>query len=241
MAPLSAQPSDPKTDVRDYADSELLGRMLARSDELLDALGLVFDDAGFGGFGESPQEATALGMCTLALEHGQALRTLFATGCPTSAASLMRLQYEAVARAMWLVYAASDLDISKLAAPLTVESEQAAKNLPGVNEMLVDIGKRVGPEVPRAAHQMLMRFKDVQLKALNSFVHGGIHSLRRHADGFPLHMALQVIQSSNALATMAFMTMALLTDERFIADRINAIPPDFQDCLPELQPFDLQG
>ena len=228
-------------DARDDAASELLGQILARSDELLDALGSVFDDDGFEGFDGSPQGVAALGMCSLALEHCQALRTLFATGCPTAAASLMRLQFEAVARAMWLIYAASELDIAKLTAPLTVESEQVAKSLPGVNEMLADIGKRVGSQVPRAAHQMLMRFKDVQLRALNSFVHGGIHSLRRHADGFPLHIALQVIQSSNALATMAFMTMALLTGERFIADRINAIPPDFQDCLPELQPFDLHA
>jgi len=104
--------------------------------------------------------------------------------------------------------------------------------------MLADIGKRVGPEVPRAAHQMLTRFKDVQLEALNSFVHGGIHSLRRHTDGFPLQIALQVIQSSNALSTMAFMTMAFLTGEKSIAGRVNAIPSAFPDCLPELQPFD---
>jgi hypothetical protein len=67
----------------------------------------------------------------------------------------MRWPYEAVVRAMWTIYAASELDIEKLSAPLTAESEQAAKNLTGFNDMLSDIGKRVGPEVPRAAHQML--------------------------------------------------------------------------------------
>jgi len=35
----------------------------------------------------------------------------------------MRLQYEAVVRAMWLIYAASELDVAKLNAPLTMESE----------------------------------------------------------------------------------------------------------------------
>lgn len=228
-------------DARDEAASELLDRMFDKSDELLGALDAVFAGDEFEGFDGSPRGVGALGMCSLALEHGHALRTLFAAGCPTSAASLMRLQYEAVARAMWLVYAASELDIAKLTAPLTVESEQAAKNLPGVNQMLADIEKRVGAEVPRAAHQMLARFRDVQLKALNSFVHNGIHSLRRHSDGFPLDIALQVVQSSNALATMAFMTMALLTGDRAIAARVTDIPPAFQECLPELQPFEPQS
>ena len=40
---------------------------------------------------------------------------------------------------------------------------------------------------------MLTRFKDVQLKALNSFVHGGIHSLRRHGDGTPLTAVLVIL------------------------------------------------
>ena len=93
-------------DARDDAASELLAHMLARSNELLEALGSVFNDDGFEGFGGSPQGVAALCMCSLALEHGQALRTLFATGCPTAAASLMRLQFAAVARAMWFIYAA---------------------------------------------------------------------------------------------------------------------------------------
>ena len=86
---------------------------------------------------------------------------------------------------MWLLYAANESEIAKLTAELTIDSEQAAKNLPTVNAMIDDIGKRVGSTAPAAAHQMLAHFKDVQLKALNSFVHGGIHSLRRHSDGFP--------------------------------------------------------
>lgn len=104
-------------DARDDAPSALLGQMLARSDELLDALGSVFGDDAFEGFDGLPQGVAALGMCSLALERGKALRTLFATRCPTAAASLMRIQLEAVARAMWLIYAASELDIAKLPLP----------------------------------------------------------------------------------------------------------------------------
>jgi hypothetical protein len=60
---------------------------------------------------------------------------------------------------MWLIYAASDQAIRTLLAPLTLESEQAAKNLPSASEMIEQIGKRAGQGVPAAARQMLAQFK----------------------------------------------------------------------------------
>lgn len=56
MVPLSDQP-DSKMYAHDDASSELLRQMLARSDELLDALDSVFDDGGCDG---SPQGVAAL-------------------------------------------------------------------------------------------------------------------------------------------------------------------------------------
>ena len=147
---------------------------------------------------------------------------------------LMRLQFEALTRAMWLIYAANDGAIAKLLAPLTTESEQAAKNLPSANDMIEQMGKRVGQTVPAAAHQMLVRFKDVSWHAMNSFVHGGIHPLRRQAEGFPVHFALQILRNSNGLTTMTGMTLAILTGDEAIANPMSKIQPEVADCLPEL-------
>jgi len=157
-----------------------------------------------------------------------------ALGLPTSAVSLMRLQFEALTRAMWLIYAASDHAIAKLLAPLTAESEQAAKNLPSASDMIEQIGKRVGQGVPAAAYQMLVQFKDVSWHAMNSFVHGGIHPLRRRAEGFPVHLALQVLGNANALVTMTGMALAILTGDEAIAKPMSKIQLEFADCLPEL-------
>lgn len=173
-------------------------------------------------------------MCSVSLEHATSLRVLMASGLPTSAVGLMRLQFEALTRAMWLLYAASDSAISKLMVPLTVESEQAAKNLPSASEMIEQIGKRVGTSAPEAAHQMLVRFKDMSWHSMNSFVHGGIHPVRRQADGFPLSLALQVLRNSNGLCTMAGMVMAVLTGDQAITKPMSRIQPEFADCLPEL-------
>ena len=170
----------------------------------------------------------------VAMEHAIALRTLMALRLPTSAVSLMRLQFEALTRAMWLLYAASDTAIDKLLAPLTLQSEQAAKNLPGASEMIEQIGRRAGQGVPPAAHQMLSHFKDVSWHAMNSFVHGGIHPLRRNAEGFPVHLALQVLRNSNGLSTMTGMTMAVLTGDEAVAKPVSKIQPAFADCLPDL-------
>ncbi|WP_298429875.1 hypothetical protein [Ottowia sp.] len=208
-----------------------LERMLHRSNALHERLNELLDDAEFDG---SPRGASTLGMCQVAMEHATSMRALMALRLPTSAVSLMRLQFEALTRAMWLLYTASDTAIDKLLAPLTLESEQAAKNLPGASEMIEQIGKRVGQGAPAAAHQMLAHFKDVTWHAMNSFVHGGIHPLRRSADGFPVDLALQVLRSSNGLTTMTGMTMAVLTGDEAVAKPVSKIQPAFADCLPEL-------
>lgn len=85
-----------------------------------------------------------------------------------------------------------------------------------------------------AAHQMLVRFKDVSWHAMNSFVHGGIHPLRRHAEGFPIPLALQILRNSNGPSTMTGMVLAALTSDEAITKPMSRIQPEFADCLPEL-------
>ena len=214
-------------------DSEAhpLETLLHRSDELQEALMLALDTATF----DSSQRAEAsLGMCSVAMEHAMSFRLLMTTGLTTSAVGMMRLQFEALTRAMWLLYAAPDASITKMLAPLTPEGEQAAKNLPSVSEMIDQIGKQVGTRAPALAHQQLAHFKDVSWHAMNSYVHGGIHPLRRCADGFPTHLASGILRNSNALMTMTGMILAVLTGEESVTKPMSRIQLEFADCLPEL-------
>lgn len=73
----------------------------------------------FRPFDESDRIGASVSAAQMALEHGRALRVLVADGLPTSALSLMRLQHEALVRALLLLYAASDLAIDMLSAPLS--------------------------------------------------------------------------------------------------------------------------
>lgn len=88
--------------------------------------------------------------------------------------------------------------------------------------------------MPAAAHQMLAHFKDVSWHSLNSFVHGGIHPLRRQSEGFPVHLALQILRNSNGLLTMTAMALAVLTWDEAVAKPMRKIQPAFADCLPDL-------
>ena len=61
-------------------------------------------------------------MCSIAFEHAESAKILISAGNLTSATGLVRLQYEALVRAMWLLYAASDTAVSKLTSDLTQET-----------------------------------------------------------------------------------------------------------------------
>jgi hypothetical protein len=58
--------------------------------------------------------------------------------------------------------------------------------------------------------------------------------LRRQAEGFPLHLALQILRNSNGLLTMTGMTLAVLTGDAAFTRPMSKIQSAFAGCLPEL-------
>ena len=206
-----------------------LERMLVRSRELQDR---IFEILGEDGFHDAPRSQAAVGMCFVAVEHGQAVQVLMSLALAVSAVGLVRLQFEALTRAVWLLYAAPDSAVEKMLAPLTRKSEQAVKNLPGASDMLDELVKK--GRAPAAACQMLSHFKEVSWAGLNSFVHGGVHALSRSAEGFPTKLALDLLRNSNGLTTMTGMTLAVLTGEQLRASAMSRIQRDYADCLPIL-------
>lgn len=181
-------------------------------------------------FDDSDRIMTSYTMCSIALEHSNSLRLLIEANNLTSGVSLIRLQYESIVRAIWLLYAASDIAVSKLSQELTLDSEQSANKLPSVSDMLIKINNKA----PQQASQMLNEFKDVSWKAMNSFIHGGIHSINRHSKGYPLSLIIDVIKNSNGLSTMAGMMLAILSGDTRTTTRVSKIQRDFKDCLPIL-------
>jgi len=208
---------------------DALGQALARADVLDEALMVAIVAEQYRPYDGSARISASVSAACVALEHGRALRVLVAQGLPTAALSLLRLQHEALTRAVWLLYAATDLAVDKLAAPLSKETEAVANKLP----MLADMLKQLSDK-PAAAQPLLglQAFKDNNAAALNSFVHGGIHALQRHAQGFPEPMVIAALRNCNGLHLMAGMMLAVLAGSQPIVRRVSRLQVEFAADLP---------
>ena len=69
--------------------------------------------------------------------------------------------------------------------------------------MLSEMIDKIEQYAPAEVAKMLVQFKSLSAGPMNSFVHGGIHPLRRRAEGFPLQLLDQIVRGSNGLAQFA--------------------------------------
>lgn len=146
-------------------------------------------------------------LCSLSMEHGDSTRALLHAGLLPSALVIHRAQFEAVVRAIWALYAATDGQLAKLVEKLTMDTEQAAKNLPNVSGMVEELGKKAPPN----AVTPLTKFMAYNWKALNSYTHAGIHPLRRHQDRYPTQLVVDALMNVNGIFVLAAMQASILT------------------------------
>lgn len=167
--------------------------------------------------------------CSLSLEHWHAVRALLRAATLPSALVVHRAQFEAITRSVWLTYAAPESSISKLVATLDLVSEQAAKSTPQLLDMLHEIENKGPPQ----AHQALMRFKEYNWKALNSYAHAGIHPLRRHQDGYPVALIHGSLCNSNGLAVISCMQAVVLGGEQPLQRKLLDVAARYPGCMPQ--------
>jgi hypothetical protein len=170
-------------------------------------------------------------LCGVAMEHAESTIILINTGHFTSATGLLRLQYEALVRAMWLLYAASDEVAKKVAKGLSLDSVKKSERIPMLSEML----SKLEGKAPSEAVGMLLEFKEYSWKPLSSYVHGGAHAIDRHSNGYPSSLLEQVLKASNAVSTMVAMLLVILSGDLEQRGKITKLQMDFSDCLPELE------
>lgn len=166
--------------------------------------------------------------CSLALEHWAAAKILFSAQLLPSAVTVHRSQFEALVRSIWLLHAATESDVTKLISPLTKETEQAAKNATGLQDMISAIQKKG----PAEAYNALARFRDNALKPINSYVHTGIHSMNRHATGYPERLVIEVLRNSNGIALMTWMQECILVNRQDYQRIILGIAAQYPSCMP---------
>lgn len=170
----------------------------------------------------------------LAVEHATGALTLNLQGFHTSACVLMRPQFEAHLRGVWLMYAAKNSWVTKLSEPLTEESERRTNSLPMPAAMFDEL--RQCASAPQPVVQQLGEYRDAAWKALNSYTHGGMHPLSRVVSGFPAQLVYDVQRNSNAMLALSTQLLSILTGNPSAMTPVRRLHVEFADCLPIIQP-----
>ncbi|MFE1815992.1 MULTISPECIES: DUF6988 family protein [Pseudomonadaceae] len=171
-------------------------------------------------------------LTSLGFEHSQGLKHLTAARLCTSAAVLLRVQYESFVRALWVMYCATDKEVDLMVAELTHESAKQASKIPMLSQMLVEIEQKA----PHAPVSHLNEFKHYSWKPLSSFVHGGLHAVNRHGRGFPLELACMLVRHSNGLLAIAGNLLLIIAGIPANSGLMSQIYKNFEDCLPPRNP-----
>lgn len=212
-----------------------LPKLLSRSHDFSEALLAEINEA--EAFAAGEREEAAFAACELVFEHAFALRVLFEADTPNSAVVILRVQFEALIRAAWLLHAATELQLEKMAVPLTRESAAAAKNIPGADKMLTSlIAAMQADSNLRGLVMPLKELKDDGWVVMNAFVHGGLHPIARTQDGFPPQLATDVLKLSNGVLFMGARLLARLGGSPDIVQRVELSYLGFTDVLHIITP-----
>src|SRR6266702_2092529 len=150
-----------------------------------------------------PRASLAATHADIALEHGSSLLLLVSTGHLSSALALLRVQFDAAVRALWILYGAPDTRIAMIAAAISDGILKEPNNMPGIADMIAQLEQKAPPEVGRS----LLVFKEAAWRPLSSFIHGGIYALHERYRQFPPEWATGTLRNSNGLSLMAAMTI----------------------------------
>jgi hypothetical protein len=202
---------------------ELLNRSAELAEVLAEFLTLSPND-------DSARITASGTLCGVSFEHAESVRILIGTGNFTSSLGVLRMQYEALVKAVWVLYAASDSSVGKLQSELNHETAKSADKMPLMTAMLGELDGKA----PAQAISPLLEFKEYSWKPLSSYIHGGIHAITRHGKGYPAPLLSQTVKSSNGLLVMTGMMLAILCGDSRHSGRILAIQQLFSDCCPNL-------
>lgn len=203
--------------------------LLNRSAELAEVLA---DFLTLAPYDDSAKITSSRTLCGVSFEHAESVRILISTGNFTSSLGVLRMQYEALVKAVWALYSASDTSISKLQSELNHETAKWADKVPSLSEILVELDGKA----PAQALGPLLEFKEYSWKPLSSYIHGGVHAISRHNEGYPIQLLSQTLRSSNGLLLMTGMMLVILSGDSRQSGKIPTIQQRFANCCPDLHP-----
>lgn len=199
---------------------------LSSAEKLQDTLATIVD---YPLWDESPRIMLSATLAVSSLQFAAAVRALCGSGLLLGASATLRSQFEAVIRSIWVLHRATDIQVERLSADLSLEAQQASKNIPLVNEMIGELEK-----VPQLKNLLvaLNEFKTSSWVPLNSFVHSGIHAIHWTKKGAPPQLLDSVFRSSNGLTLIAFQHIGILTGRQNVQFELFSAAASFSSILP---------
>ena len=88
-------------------------------------------------YDNSPRIISSRALCGVSFEHSESVRVLIRTGNFTSSLGVLRMQYEALVKAIWALYAASENSIFKLQSSLNSKTANWADKIPLLGDVAI--------------------------------------------------------------------------------------------------------
>lgn len=209
-------------------NQENIEHLLNRSHQL--EIELISPSIDLNLYDDSQRLLAVSSLTMLSVEHSAGVRYLFKTKCLASAFALFRLQYEALVKSLWVFYISKDEDIDSIVGEL--EEARITKNkkvFPSISKMLEQL---LSANTPAHSHVLsLVELKDYSWDAMNSFVHSGLHAVRRNITGYPAELIYTIILQSNNLLSITAYLMAIIKGSSKATKAIIKASQDYQDCF----------
>lgn len=143
----------------------------------------------------------AAGCLDVALEHQESIVLLTANSLFGSAAALVRSEFEAYVRGVWLLYCASDSEVEKF------KKDELEKNF---GQLINDIEKHEAFNGGTLSH-----VKKTSWKAMNSFTHSGLYQIiRRNTENeiMPNYTDEELIDALDTANSFGILTAIAISD-----------------------------
>ncbi len=188
--------------------SLLVAKRIVSSSELACSLDLEIDGLAIPG---DERSRLAAGCFDLAREHHQAVANLLAQHLIASAYSLVRVQYEAYVRGVWLAHFATSNDLSDLADRVVCKK---------LDKMVREIESE-----PKMFDGWLAKVQALHNASLADYVHSGMRAIvRRNSEGgiqpvYDDDEMIGVLEFTDIIGTFAARHIALMASRYDLAEK----------------------
>ena len=174
--------------------------------------------------------ATSIGM--VSLEHWGAQRLLLRQGFYVTGFALVRMQFEAVVRAIWILECAKDDWLERFVTPMADAQLEEPVLGPPVTAMLSAIATKAS-----VIAAMLSQLKEGAWEPMHSYVHGGVRPIAHSLAGTTHYQVSAVLRNANGLGLLALNAMTIAFQDPRLGGFIAHLQREFIDCLPPPKPL----